>query len=552
VKAFTQLYRRLDATTRTSEKLGALRDYFREAPPEDAAWALALFTGRRPKRAVSHTELRETAAAEAGLPLWMVDACYDAVGDLSETVSLLAPEREDEDEEEGLAQVIEGRIVPMRHMSSDERTEALKQAWARHRGLERFVFHKLISGSFRVGVQRKLVVRALAEIAGEEPAELDRRISTDWSPTPTAYQAIMTGEGLDTGPVSAYPFFLASQLEKPADTLGPPDEWRAEWKWDGIRAQLIARAHGPALWSRGDELIGGSFPELQQIGALLPTDTVMDGEVLAWDAGAPMPFQELQKRLNRKRRQVMLFDDVPVIFMAYDILEHAGEDVRERPTDERRHLLESLLNDVELAHGTQTHLRLSPLVAFDSWDNLATTRERSRDLAVEGLMLKRRDAPYRAGRVRGDWWKWKIDPLTIDAVLVAAQRGSGRRASLFTDYTFAVWSADPADDGDAELVTFAKAYSGLTDEEIDAVDAIIRSTTTMRRGPVLLVRPTQVFELAFEGLQRSDRHKAGIALRFPRMNRWRRDKKVEEADTLASLESLLDAQRATAKVEGVR
>lgn len=536
---FTRLFIELDSTTRTSEKLAALENYFRSVPPEDGAWALTLLVGKRPRRAISHTEMRRAVSQRAGIPMWLISECHDTVGDLSETLALLLP-ASDRCSLRPLSRVFDEWLTPLR--SSDERSRAalLNEAWDELDTRQRLVFHKLISGSFRVGVQRRLVVRALANITALDPAIIEHRLNAPWKPTPDNFRRILSPEGDASDPAAPYPFFLATPIRPNADDpisedvawiehhLAHPADWLAEWKWDGIRAQLINRPGLTMLWSRGEEHITGAFPELRALGMVLPPHTVIDGEIVAWHDNRPLPFSDLQRRLNRKQRELMLFDDVPVRFLAYDLLEFRGIDLRDLPTTERRRKLESLCSTLP----DQESLTLSPTIDFGSWQDLADKRATSRERGVEGIMLKRKAAPYRAGRSRGDWWKWKIDPDTIDAVLVYAQRGSGKRASLFTDYTFALWD-------DNELVPVTKAYSGLTDEEIRRVDDFIKKHTTGRQGPIRMVEPRLVFEIAFEGLRESDRHRSGIALRFPRMHRWRTDKSPSDADTLATLRAML-------------
>lgn len=525
---FTSLYLELDSTTRTSEKEAAIERYFRLAPAADAAWALSFLIGRRPRRAVTHTQLRAWASEECGLPRWLIDECYDAVGDLSETLALLLP-GEGADSPQ-LRVVVEEMILPLPKLPEDQRRERLRTAWRTLRGRERLVFHKLISGSFRVGAARKLVVRAMASLAGVEPAVMDHRLMGEWAPSAERFEELIATGSMQDDPARPYPFFLASPIElaEPGgDFFGERSQWFAEWKWDGIRAQIIRRAGVSLIWTRGEEQAGDSFPELMELARSLPDGTVLDGEVLAWEKAAPMPFSALQQRLNRKREEIRLFPEVPVVFMAFDLLESEQRDMRSEPFERRRAALSLLVESAGLSC-----LRLSPEIVAPSWSELAAQREGARARRVEGVMLKRLGSPYGSGRTRGDWWKWKVDPFTIDAVLTHAQRGSGRRAGLLTDYTFAV------KDG-GELVTIAKAYSGLTDEEIRLVDERLRKTTIGRQGPVRIVKPELVFELAFEGIQASMRHRSGIALRFPRIARWRIDKTPADADTLDTLRALL-------------
>lgn len=527
MRRFTRLYAELDESNRTGEKVAALERYFTEAPDADAAWALWILTGNRLPRGVNTTVLRQWVAEEAGLPPWLVEECYDTVGDLSETLALLLPERHDGGTTLPLARVIEDFLRPLREMNEETRRETLRHVWRTFDARQRFVFHKLMLGGWRVGVSRTLVVRALANVAHIDKAEMAHRVMGTWEPTAEDYRRLLTGEGLEDDVARPYPFFLASPLEEDPASLGPIDEWQAEWKWDGIRAQVIHRAGEVLVWSRGEELVTDRYPEVAAVGRALPRGTVLDGELLAWRDGQPLPFSVLQRRIGRKSAGRKLLAEAPVAFLAYDLLEWGGVDQRERTIEERRALLEGLV-----ARTKGVALEISPLVEGDDWKALAALRGQSRERGVEGLMLKKRDSPYRVGRVRGDWYKWKIEPFAMDAVMIYAQGGHGRRASLFTDYTFAVWH-------EGELVPVAKAYSGLTDEEIRRVDSWIKRHTIDRHGPVRVVEPMQVFELHFEGINRSTRHKSGVAVRFPRINRWRTDKKPEEADSLATLKALL-------------
>jgi DNA ligase-1 len=568
MKLFTQLFTALDSTTRTNEKVAALERYFRLAPPADAAWALRFLIGKRPPRAVTTTQLRGWVALEAGLPLWLVDECYEAVGDLAETLALLLPPDPHPKAAAGsetsltLAALIESRLLPLGALSDASRHELLRRTW---RELpdprQRFLWHKLIGGSFRVGVSRTLVSRALANIAGLSPAVVAHRLLGEWQPGARGFQRLMSSEDSSPGPGRPYPFFLACPVESNPADLGDLADWQIEWKWDGIRAQLIRRAGQTLLWSRGEELVTDAFPEIAEAGKLLPDGTVLDGEILAWHGEAPLPFAQLQRRLGRKAAGETIRRQVPVAFMAYDVLEAGGADVRARPLSERREMLAALVTE---AHRRLTYdeasrrtgsgaasqrvfafaqdeggkpdcgacaLRLSPALRFAGWPEVEAALTRARSERVEGVMLKRRDSAYGVGREKGEWWKWKTEPYTLDAVLLAAQAGHGKRASLYTDYTFGVWH-------EGRLVPVAKAYSGLSDAEIDEVDAFVRRHTLDKRGPVRIVAPKLVFELAFEGIQRSARHKSGVAVRFPRIHRWRQDKRAEEADTLATLLAL--------------
>jgi DNA ligase-1 len=535
MKAFAQLYAALDATTKTNEKVAAMAEYFSAAPPADAAWAVHFLCGNRPKRLVGSRLLRQWAGEAAGIPSWLFEECYGAVGDLAETVALLVPPAADESRR-SLVYWVEERLLPLRRLDEEGKQRALLEAWGELGQGQIFVWTKLLTGAFRVGVSQRLVVRALERVGEVDAATLSHRLMGHWRPTAEAFEALFSTDTRDADQSRPYPFFLAHPLEAEPETLGPVEDWLAEWKWDGIRAQLIRRGGATFLWSRGEELVTESFPEVSEAAAGLPDGTVLDGELMPWrsggedDDGGPLPFAQLQRRLGRKRPGPKILREVPTILLIYDLLELAGDDWRERPQQQRRQRLAELLNG--LAPPIARRLRLSPALHAEGWHELATAREQARGELAEGLMLKRRDAVYGVGRKRGDWWKWKVDPHTVDAVMIYAQRGHGRRASLYTDYTFAVWDGE-------ELVPFAKAYSGLTDEEIRRVDRFVRRNTVERFGPVRSVRPELVFELAFEGIQRSRRHKSGVAVRFPRMARWRTDKKPEDADTLAQVVALL-------------
>lgn len=551
MKDFAELYLRLDATTSSNAKLEALRAYFAQASAADAAWAVYFLAGGRPRQLVPTRLLRELTVALSGLPEWLFEESYHAVGDLAETISLLLPESEHASDE-GLAHWVEVHLLPLRGATPQQVQQRLPELWARLDRPSLMLCLKLVTGSFRVGVSKLLVTRALAQLAGLDAKRVAQRLVgyTDLSHRPTShsYLKLIAPESADEHALRGgqpYPFFLAHALQAPVEQfdalLGPASDWQAEWKWDGIRAQVVKRDGQLWIWSRGEELVTERFPELHGLAETLLDGTVIDGEILVWkttpdrDAPGVQPFALLQQRLGRKTLGKKLLAEAPVVLQAYDLLEWQGEDWRSRPQHERRRQLEYLVDHHPLAP-----VLLSPLLEGRDWADLASQRERSRDLGVEGLMLKQRDALYGVGRTKdmGLWWKWKIDPFSVDAVLIYAQRGHGRRASLYSDYTFAVWDG-PADMPGRTLVPFAKAYSGLTDAEMRQVDAIIRKTTVETFGPVRSVTPTLVFELGFEGIALSRRHKSGIAVRFPRMLRWRHDKPVEQADDLATLQALL-------------
>ena len=555
MKAFANLYTRLDATTSSNAKLAALQDYFKAATAADAAWAVYFLSGGRPRQLVPTKLLRELTLTESGLPEWLFEESYQAVGDLAETMTLLLPESL-HSSEEGLASWVEEKLLPLRGLQPEVLTMQLIPLLQQLDKPSQLVCIKLITGSFRVGVSRLLVTRALAAVAEVDAKRIAQRLVgyTDLSARPSATHylkliaPITEGEDerLEGQP---YPFFLAHPLQVPTDQLseqiGNPDEWLVEWKWDGIRSQLVKRDGQLWVWSRGEELVTDRFPELNILADHLPDGTVIDGEIVVWKheslhgpgktEGQVQPFALLQQRIGRKTLTPKILETLPVVILAYDLLEWQGEDWREKPQWVRRQQLENVVQDCQ-----QPQLQLSEQIRGDNWQALDRQREASRSLGVEGFMLKRKDARYGVGRTKdvGVWWKWKIDPYTVDAVLIYAQRGHGRRASLYTDYTFAVW--DGAENIlDRKLVPFAKAYSGLTDAEMRGVDAIIRKTTVEKFGPVRSVTPSMVFELGFEGIALSGRHKSGIAVRFPRMLRWRHDKPVAEADTLETLRELL-------------
>ena len=595
--AFAALYRALDASTSSLAKQAALQDYLRAAPPADAAWAVYFLAGGKPRQLVPTPVLREQARAAAGLPEWLFDESYEAVGDLAETISLLLPEPA-APVERALSDWLLHHLLPLRGQPPEALHARLAEQWRELAADDRLVYFKLITGAFRVGVSKLQVTQALAAVSGVDSKIVAQRLMGYTQPgaRPTAgdFSAL-------TAPADAptllgarggqpYPFYLAHPFNEPLarfdELLGAPAQWQIEWKWDGIRAQLVVRDGQVFIWSRGEELVTDRFPELAALGATLPEGTVLDGEIVVWKttdliaarasqtsaggqfdsetadthaiyAGSVQPFAALQRRIGRKTLGAKLLAELPVVLLAYDLLELSGHDLRAQPQHARRTALEALV----AAH-PHPALHLSPLLHGETWADLARQRESARRLGTEGFMLKHRDARYGVGRTKtalagaadadapeesvtrpalGQWWKWKIDPMSVDAVLIYAQRGHGRRASLYSDYTFAVWSGPPEDPA-RTLVPFAKAYSGLTDEEMRQVDAIVRKTTRESFGPVRSVEPTLVFELGFEGISRSARHKSGIAVRFPRMLRWRVDKPIAEADTVQTLTGLLPLQ----------
>lgn len=533
IKRFTQLFLELEASNKTGSKVSALERYFRDAPAEDAAWALWLLMGRKLKASVKTSTLRRWAGELSGLPAWLVDESYHTAGDLAETLACLLPET-DQVCSEPLHRLIEEQVQPIGLWGEGFQFPMLRNIWESMDSSQRFLMNKLLTGGFRVGVSKTLVLRALAQVAGVEPAVMAHRTAGSWQPTARRYRQFLCG---DENPADAiarpYPFYLASPLEGSPAHLGSRADWQIEWKWDGVRAQLLRRQGQVLIWSRGEEMVTDSFPEIATAGAHLPSGTVLDGEILAWQGERPLPFHILQTRLNRRQPKAASFALCPVVFVAYDLLELDYSDVRSQPLAVRRRSLEALLGK---AYSVDFPLRLSPLIPMENdWETVAQLRRESRRRGVEGLMLKALACPYRSGRPKADWWKWKVAPFTLDTVLLSAQSGHGRRANLFTDYTLGLWQG-------AELTPIAKAYSGLTDEEMIEVDRFIKKNTRSRHGPVRIVEPELVFELAFEGIQESSRHKCGLALRFPRIHRWRRDKLPNQANTIVDAKELLAAQ----------
>ncbi|MBV2350972.1 ATP-dependent DNA ligase [Synechococcus sp. HK05] len=547
MEPFAALFRQLDGTGSTSAKLDALETYFRSAEPADAAWALALLLGKRRRRLITGRRLREICLAATQLPEWLFEACHAQVGDSAETVALLWQQHPPEgvrgagQPQQTLSHWMTSTLPALAGLQGEEQAAAVEACWRGLEGDHLLLVNKLLSGGFRVGVSTGLVTRALSRSADLEEALVAHRLMGGFEPSAASFASLTApaehGDDLAARP---YPFFLASPLEPGQLESSSPESWQLEWKWDGIRGQLIHRAGGCSLWSRGEELINEAFPELIALAEQLPLGTALDGEVIVWQSGSeqPEPFASLQRRLGRKSPSRSLQNECPAAFVAYDLLEHQGVDQRQQPLQQRRRQLEQLLEQwvLKAEAGVRERLRLSPAHRLSRWSELEPLREQARAHRAEGLMLKALDSPYLVGRKRGSWWKHKLEPLRLDAVLLYAQAGSGKRANLYTDYSFGLWN------GDGALVTFAKAYSGLDNAEIKELDRWIRAHTTERFGPVRAVEPLQVFELAFEGIQPSKRHKCGFAVRFPRISRWRRDKPAAEADSLASARALMEQQ----------
>jgi DNA ligase-1 len=527
MKDFANLFLSLDQTNKTNSKVALLKNYFEKASDEDKLWTIALFAGRKPKKPVNTALLKSWAMEYAGIEPWLFEECYHVAGDLAETIALLLP-HSDSGVQKSLTWWIHF-IQEVAAKEEHEKKQAIIASWSELSQQERFVFNKIITGSFRIGVSQSLMVVALSSYTKLDKTVISHRIMGNWDPFSISFHDLLYGSSELDDVSRPYPFFLAYPIENTPEKLGDPAEWQAEWKWDGIRSQLIRRGNAVFIWSRGEELITEKFPEIYEIGKSLPDGTVLDGEILPYKNGRPLPFNVLQTRIGRKTLTPKILSAAPVVFIVYDVMEWEGADIRYRELSERRRLIIELVNTLAMGN-----FILSSEVIFSDWKSLGAARLLSRNNLAEGFMIKRKSSPYQVGRKRGDWWKWKIDPLSIDAVLIYAQKGHGRRADLYSDYTFAVWHGET-------LVPFAKAYSGLTDEEMRRVDYFIKRNIREKFGPVRTVAPELVFEIAFEGIQKSARHKCGIAVRFPRILRWRHDKKPSEADTLENLTGLLES-----------
>jgi len=530
MKAFAALFTAIEQTTKTNAKIEALVRYFAQASEQDSLWCISILIGKTLKRQLKTADLKAWAAELAGLPLWLFEESYPIVGDLAETITLILPEASTL-EDHSLSETV-SFLQLLGSYSDEQKKMAVTGRWMQQQPAERFVFNKLITGNFRMGVSRQLIIKAVSRHFDMEEQQVAHRLMGHWDPAKISLQALLLDEGISTRHYQPYPFFLAYQLEEEPETLGPVEDWQVEEKLDGIRGQIIIRNRELFVWSRGEELMTDKFPEFTALPGILPDGTVLDGEIIPWKEGRPLPFTVMQTRIGRKSLTRKVLQDAPLVMVCYDLLELEGHDIRNEPLHYRRLQLERLL----LGLNTPVALVLSPVIDCATWNEVRAVRSRSRSNNSEGVMLKRKDSVYETGRRRGNWWKWKVDPLTVDGVLIYAQQGHGRRANLFTDYTFAVW------DGDV-LVPFTKAYSGLTDKEMLEADQWIKRNTIDKFGPVRSVKPELVFELAFEGINLSSRHKSGVALRFPRILRWRRDKAASEANTKADLLQLIAAQR---------
>ncbi|WP_353145715.1 ATP-dependent DNA ligase [Chryseobacterium sp.] len=525
MKHFAELINALETTNRTNAKIEAIIDYLERTPDEDKVWFIALFTGKRPKRNVGTNSMKEWALEITKLPFWLFQESYSSVGDLGETLSLILPPPQKKIEY-SLAQWMNA-IVDLKDKTEIQKKEFVLESWNGLDYTERLIFNKLIGGSFRIGVSGKTLINALTRFSGQESSTLMHSLMGKWHPDEVSFNDLISAENINPDNSKPYPFCLAYPLEKGPEDLGKPDEWQAEYKWDGIRGQIIRRNDEVFIWSRGEELVTEQFPEIMESVQTMQGDFVLDGEILAVKDNNILNFSDLQKRLNRKTLTKKMLAEIPVEVFVYDLLELEGNDLREKPISGRRAMLEELL-----LNEAPENIKLSRNIEFEKWEDLHEIRENSREINSEGLMLKQKNSPYHSGRKKGDWWKWKVNPFTIDAVLIYAQKGSGRRSAYYTDYTFAVKNGD-------SLVTIAKAYSGLTDKEIMEVSRFVTKNALEKFGPVRTVKAELVFEIAFEGIALSNRHKSGVALRFPRIVRWRKDKTVNDIDNLEEIKKLI-------------
>lgn len=527
MEAFTALFTAIDQTTKTNNKIKALVNYFTMAKEEDKVHAVSILIGNKPKRPVKTTELKEWSANLAQLPMWLFDESYYIVGDLAETIALILPPPS-RDKRQTLKQTLQ-LLMSLTDLPTEEKKAIITDYWMSVSTEERLVFNKLITGNFRVGVSRQLVIKALALYLDQEQTAIAHKLMGKWNPHQETMKSMFALESHLDKNYLPYPFFLAYQLDAEPETLKDIQNWLIEKKLDGIRGQIIVRNNEIYVWSRGEDLLTDKFPEFVPLRTLLPDGTVIDGEILPWKDGRPLPFQMMQTRIGRKKMSPKHLKDAPLVMVCFDVLEWKGEDLRDTSMEERREILKNIISNTGL-----NCLLLSEALEFNNWEEVADFRKNARDYYCEGVMLKRKTSKYETGRRKGNWWKWKTDPMTVDGVLLYAQSGHGRRANLFTDYTFAVW------DGDL-LVPFTKAYSGLKDKEMVDLDNWIKRNTLEKFGPVRSVKPEHVFEIAFEGINLSPRHKSGVALRFPRILRWRKDKAPQAANSKDDLIQLIEA-----------
>ena len=521
MKAFSLMYRRLESTTSTLKRTAIIADFFRQASDKDKLWTIALFTHKRPRRTITTSYLRLWAAELANIPNWLFEDTYHIVGDLAETIAKIIPPPT-YTSDNSLSYWVE-MLIALKDKEEADKKEAILEAWKILDTDSRFLFNKLITGGFRIGVAQRTIVKALSAVLDQEENVIAHKLMGNWSPLAISYEELLLSDDPTADSSKPYPFYLASPLDSPLDKLGSAGEWYAEYKWDGMRGQLIKRDKNVFLWSRGEELIIDQFPEFITLRNV-ESDFVIDGEILVFRDNQIKGFDHIQKRIGRKKVSKKILESHPAIMMAYDIMELNNNDIRELSQANRRIKLESLIDQNDFSN----LIKISPLISFNDWSALGQIRNLAREKNAEGLMLKSKLGPYKTGRKRGDWYKWKVDPMTFDGVLLYAQRGHGRRANLYSDFTFAV------KDGD-NLVPITKSYIGLTDNELTQISQFVRKNTIERFGPVSSVTPKLVFEVGFEGISKSNRRKVGISLRSPRILRWRHDKSVNEIDSLSDI-----------------
>lgn len=524
MQLFAKMFERIDQTTGTNEKVAAMAEYFSTAELEDKIWASLLLRGRVHRTPLTSHRMRAAFARLSQAPKWLLEECFSHVGDTAETLALLMNSGvlkvDTTPQERSLHVWMTEELVGLRTLDDAELDQRLLALWRSTKPEEWFLMNKLLTGAFRIGVSERLVLKALAQATGESESVWHQWLLGKSERDFEELKRVFRGEAPKRETLQAVPFCLAAPLEVSFFETEQPQNYLAEWKWDGIRAQIIKKEDKVWIWSRGEDMITESFPEIKQMAASWPEDAILDGELLVWDKDKPADFHVLQQRLGRKRLTLDILQSAPVTFMAYDFLHLNGEDLTQLPLSARRTHLERFVTE-----HPRERLILSPPVRFETWDELRRIQQSAREQAAEGLMLKNLNSPYISGRKRGVWWKFKVEPYTLDAVLLYAQAGTGKRSNLFTDYTFALWRED-------QLVPFAKAYSGLDNKEIEELDRWIRRNTKEKFGPVRSLKIEHVFEIAFEGIAPSTRHKSGIAVRFPRILRWRKDKLPKDADRL--------------------
>ena len=538
MRNFATLFKELDETAQADLKIEALINYFKKVPPEDLAWTVSLLLGRKIKQVISVKRLRKWSVELTQIPDWLLAECLNNVGDLAETISLILP-FEGNSENIPLHVWIEQCIFPLKDQQEEIQKEKIVSFWHQLNSVERFLFNKLVTGSFHVDIPPKLIIKALSSFCSLNEKYISQRLIGNWVPTAGFFNFLCTSNVSDTMANIPYPFNPVVQLDLKVEDLGNINQWLFEWKWNGIRSQIIKRENKVFIWSHDEDLLNDSFPELYELGSILPDGTVIEGIIIPIRDNILLPSAELKKRIAKRYPVKKILSDIPVSFVAFDLLEFDKEDIRNKSLNQRRNLLKEILNDI-----TDKRIILSGVVECNSWKDLKIARSEAGKKSVDGLMLKRLYSPYsigsetivsamQSGILTTNWYKWKNDPLTINAILLYARLEQGSTSPLFKEYTFALWH-------DGKLIPFAKTSSGLTDEEIIQVDSFIRKNTLGKFGPVRTVKPELVFKLEFDGIQKSSRNKSGIVVLSPHITRWHHYKKIEEAGSLNSLTILLN------------